>query len=60
VDDYVQLDRELEKARDAKQLSFIEVKCAIGSRPDLGRPTLTAKENKENFVEYIRRNKDNC
>jgi phosphonopyruvate decarboxylase len=54
VSDYAQLDSELEKARDAKQLSFIEVKCAIGSRPDLGRPTLTAKENKENFVEYIR------
>jgi phosphonopyruvate decarboxylase len=56
VDDYAQLDRELERARDSGQLSFIEVKCAIGSRPDLGRPTLTAKENKENFVEYIRRN----
>ena len=29
-----------------QELTLIEVRCAIGSRPDLGRPTTTAMENK--------------
>ena len=29
---------------------FLEVKCAIGARADLGRPTTSAKENKEAFM----------
>ncbi len=33
---------------------FIEVKSAIGSRDDLGRPTLTPIENKIAFMEYLR------
>ena len=47
------LDRELEAAKRRDNLSLIEVKCAIGSREDLGRPTTTALENKQNFMEYI-------
>lgn len=53
VRDYESLDVELKKASGMQMLTFIEVKCAIGSRPDLGRPTLTSKENKENFMKYI-------
>ena len=48
------LDRELAAAKERKDLSLIEVKCAIGSRDDLGRPTTTALENKENFMEYLK------
>lgn len=33
---------------------FIEVKAAIGSRDDLGRPTTTPIENKMAFMEYLR------
>lgn len=33
---------------------LIEVKCAIGSRGDLGRPTRTPIENKEEFMQYLR------
>ena len=36
------------------ELSMIEVKCSIGAREDLGRPTTTAIENKENFMGYLR------
>lgn len=54
VDNFDDLDMELEKARDRGELSFIEVKCAIGARDDLGRPTTTAIENKQNFMEYLR------
>ena len=35
--------------------SLIEVKCSIGARDDLGRPTTTtAPENKQNFMEYLK------
>lgn len=43
----------LESARKAEQLTFIIIKCAIRSRKDLGRPVTTAKENKNNFMNYI-------
>ena len=43
----------LNEAKGKKELSFIEVKCAIGARDDLGRPTTTARENKEEFMKYL-------
>ena len=48
------LDKALSEAKERTELSLIEVKCSIGAREDLGRPTTTAHENKENFMEYIR------
>lgn len=53
VDNFNDLDTALKKAKEANELSLIEVKCAIGARDDLGRPTTTAKENKENFMAYL-------
>lgn len=53
VDSFESLDIELEAAKARNELSFIEVKCSIGARDDLGRPTTTALENKLNFMEYI-------
>lgn len=50
VDSFDELDRELMKAKKSNILSFIEVKCAIGARDNLGRPTTTAKQNKEAFM----------
>ena len=47
------LDKELSEAKKRNELSLIEVKCSIGARDDLGRPTTTALENKENFMEYL-------
>ena len=47
------LDAELAAARNRNELSFIEVKCAIGARTDLGRPTTTTLENKQHFMEYL-------
>lgn len=40
----------LETAKAANQLTFLEVKCALGSRNDLGRPTTTPQENKAAFI----------
>lgn len=53
VDNEDDLDRELDRAKTAGHLCLIEVKCAIGSREDLGRPTLTAMENKNNFMNFL-------
>ena len=53
VNSYEALDRELEIAKSRDELSLIEVKCSIGARTDLGRPTTTAMENKENFVAFL-------
>lgn len=54
VKDLDSLDEELSAARERSVLSFIEVKCAIGARDDLGRPTTTAQENKQGFMEYLK------
>lgn len=53
VDNFDALDSALEKASNANELTFIEVKCSIGARADLGRPTTTAVENKINFMNYL-------
>lgn len=55
VNNLEELDAELEEARGAGELRFIEAKCAIGARSDLGRPTTAARENKENFMAYLTR-----
>ena len=54
VDNFADLDKELEAAKARKELSLIEVKSSIGARSDLGRPTTTALENKQGFMEYLK------
>lgn len=55
VDSFNELDEQLLNAKNCDELSFIEVKCSIGAREDLGRPTTTALENKENFMNYLKK-----
>ena len=54
VDCFEALDNELEAAKKRKQLSLIEVKCSIGARENLGRPTTSALENKQSFMDYLK------
>lgn len=54
VTDFDSLDRALAEAKERGDLSFIEVPAAIGAREDLGRPTTTARQNKENFMAYLK------
>lgn len=53
VDNYEELDRELKKVKTNAHLSLLEVKCALGARKDLGRPTTTTIENKNNFMNFL-------
>ena len=53
VDSFEALDAALAEARANNELTLIEVKCAIGARDDLGRPTTTAQENKQAFMEFL-------
>ncbi|MEY8339337.1 phosphonopyruvate decarboxylase [Lachnospiraceae bacterium 62-35] len=55
VDNFEDLDKELEVAKARNELSFVEVKCSIGARDNLGRPTATTFENKRNFMEYLKK-----
>lgn len=54
INNFEEFDTELEVAKKRKGLSLIEVKSSVGSRENLGRPTTTALENKQNFMEYLK------
>ena len=54
VDSFEKLDGALETAKKVDELSLIEVRCSIGARNNLGRPTTTALENKEKFMKHLK------
>ena len=49
-----ELDAALDKAKQISELTFIEVKAAIGSRTDLGRPCTSPKENMAALMAHLR------
>lgn len=53
VSDNDGLIRALIEAKSADALTFIEVKTALGARDDLGRPTTSSIENKQQFMSYL-------
>lgn len=50
VDTQEDLEKTLAEAKAGKKLTFVEVKVAMDSRADLGRPKETAVKNKEEFM----------
>ena len=58
VDSYEALDEQLSCVKSLNTLALVEVKCALGARSDLGRPTTSAIENKEHFMAYLRKNQN--
>ncbi|MCH5199498.1 MAG: phosphonopyruvate decarboxylase [Oscillospiraceae bacterium] len=48
-----ELDEALTAAKARCELTFIEVKCALGARENLGRPTAAPVENKQSFMEFL-------
>lgn len=53
ADNFKDLDEALNFAKVSNELTFIEVMCAIGSRADLGRPTTTPIQNKNDFMRNL-------
>ena len=47
------LNNALETSAVRNVLTLIEVKCALGARADLGRPTTTPQENKAAFMRHL-------
>ncbi len=54
VDSFEDFDKELKSAKRRNELSFIEVKCSIGAREDLGRPTDAPLVNKKSFMNHLK------
>ena len=54
VENLDDLRSSLQEIKHEKGPIFIEIKSSIGSRKDLGRPTLTPTENKRLFMDYIK------
>ena len=52
VDTIEELNQVLNEIMGKRKLTFIEIKVAMESRADLGRPKETAAENKDNFMRY--------
>ncbi len=50
----VELKQTLLNAKNANELTFVEICVGLGSRADLGRPTTTPEQNKNIFMNYIR------
>lgn len=50
VDHPAALEQALAEAKDTNRLTLIEVKCALGARENLGRPTTSPTENKTVFM----------
>lgn len=48
-----ELQSVLEKAKSLNDLCFIEIKCSLGSRGDLGRPASTPEQNKIAFMKEL-------
>ena len=53
VGTYDELDVALSAIGKTQSLSFIEAKCGIGARSNLGRPAIRASENKNGFCKFL-------
>lgn len=57
----VQNENELKQAaellRESEGPVFLEIQVSLGSRADLGRPAETARENRDDFMDYLKKQK---
>lgn len=53
IGNYEELKEKLPQILEKRGMAFVEIKVAMDSRKDLGRPVETAAENKEEFMKYI-------
>lgn len=53
IGNHEELKEKLPQILEKRGMTFVEIKVAMDSRKDLGRPVETAAENKEEFMKYI-------
>lgn len=53
VDNFEDLDFELNNIKHKEELCFVEILCSIGARDNLGRPTTTPIQNKNKFMDFL-------
>jgi len=53
AEDIESLKSILEQVKMREGLFFIEVLVALGSRPNLGRPSITTSDNKNSFMDFL-------
>lgn len=51
-----EIHRHLQVMLAQRQSSFLEILCCRGNRADLGRPTQTPTQNRENFMLFLKNN----
>lgn len=56
VADFASLDKVLKEYVELKGLRFLEIKSAIGSKTNLGRPSISPSYNKKLFTDAVRYN----
>lgn len=53
IKSHEELEKVIPQILDKKGMVFVEIKVAMDSRKDLGRPVETAQENKKEFIKYL-------
>ena len=53
IKSHEELEKVIPQILDKKGMVFVEIKVAMDSRKDLGRPVETAQENKKEFMKYL-------
>jgi len=56
INDVKSIENSIIELKGKKGPSMLIIKVRRGSRKDLGRPTITPKEHKEKFMQYLREN----
>lgn len=60
VEDEASLEEALKQiVRDERRLTMLEIRCALGARKDLGRPTVSPLENRNAFMKHLALQKTN-
>lgn len=53
IESYTELEKAFPQILEKRGMVFVEIKVAMDSRKDLGRPIEAAEENKKEFMKYI-------
>lgn len=57
AESYEEIKKTIAILKSSKGPAFLEIRVTKGSRANLGRPTLTPRENKESYMEALKKNR---